>query len=80
MSEPVRPASELSSDIEDVAHTGTLDAYETWKDEEVIALIEADRKAVALAVLDELAPLLERSGRNQASLDLVRAKYTEKAT
>ena len=38
-------------------------------------LIEADRNATRLALLDELEPLLERSGRNAAALDVLRAKY-----
>jgi hypothetical protein len=47
-----------------------------------IARIEARDKAVALRakreLLDEIRPLLERSGRNAAALDILRGKYQEK--
>lgn len=38
-------------------------------------IIEADRNAVRRELLDELIPLLERTGRNVAILDVLRAKY-----
>lgn len=44
--------------------------------EQAIGIIEARDNAVRLALLWELSPLLEHSGRNAAILDLLRAKYS----